>query len=130
MELDTFREGFEQVGLAIDAAGVLVVVAGIVVAVGRLLFWPAPALGPYRQFRQDLGRGILLGLEFLVAADIIRTVAVTPTVQSVLVLGLIVVIRTFLSLALQLEVEGRLPWQPASKEMAATAKDLAAREHR
>ena len=119
MELDTFREGFEQVGLAIDAAGVLVVVAGIVVAVGRLLFWPAPALGPYRQFRQDLGRGILLGLEFLVAADIIRTVAVTPTVQSVLVLGLIVVIRTFLSLALQLEVEGRLPWQPASKEMAA-----------
>jgi uncharacterized membrane protein len=130
MELDTFREGFEQVGLAIDAAGVLVVVAGIVVAVGRLLFWPAPALGPYRQFRQDLGRGILLGLEFLVAADIIRTVAVTPTVQSVLVLGLIVVIRTFLSLALQLEVEGRLPWQPASKEMAATAKELAAGEHR
>ena len=130
MELDTFREGFEQVGLAIDAAGVLVVVAGIVVAVGRLLCWPAPALGPYRQFRQDLGRGILLGLEFLVAADIIRTVAVTPTVQSVLVLGLIVVIRTFLSLALQLEVEGRLPWQPASKEMAATAKDLAAGEHR
>ncbi len=130
MELDTFREGFEQVGLAIDAAGVLVVVAGIVVAVGRLLFWPAPALGPYRQFRQDLGRGILLGLEFLVAADIIRTVAVTPTVQSVLVLGLIVVIRTFLSLALQLEVEGRLPWQPASKEMAATAKGLAAGERR
>jgi uncharacterized membrane protein len=128
--LRRIREGFEQVGLAIDAAGVLVVVAGIVVAVGRLLFWPAPALGPYRQFRQDLGRGILLGLEFLVAADIIRTVAVTPTVQSVLVLGLIVVIRTFLSLALQLEVEGRLPWQPASKEMAATAKDLAAGEHR
>jgi uncharacterized membrane protein len=130
MELDTFREGFEQVGLAIDAAGVLVVVAGIVVAVGRLLFRPAPALGPYRQFRQDLGRGILLGLEFLVAADIIRTVAVTPTVQSVLVLGLIVVIRTFLSLALQLEVEGRLPWQPASKEMAATAKEPAVGERR
>jgi uncharacterized membrane protein len=130
MELDTFREGFEQVGLAIDAAGVLVVVAGIVAAVSRLLFRPAPALGPYRQFRQDLGRGILLGLEFLVAADIIRTVAVTPTVQSVLVLGLIVVIRTFLSLALQLEVEGRLPWQPASKEMAATAKESAAGERR
>jgi uncharacterized membrane protein len=130
MELDTFREGFEQVGLAIDAAGVLVVVAGIVAAVSRLLFRPAPALGPYRQFRQDLGRGILLGLEFLVAADIIRTVAVTPTVQSVLVLGLIVVIRTFLSLALQLEVEGRLPWQPASKEMAATAKEPAVGERR
>jgi uncharacterized membrane protein len=116
MDLDSVRAGFEQVGLAIDAAGVLVVVAGIVVAVGRLLFRPAPALGAYRQFRQDLGRGILLGLEFLVAADIIRTVAVTPTLESVLVLGLIVVIRTFLSLALQMEVEGRLPWQRAKPE--------------
>jgi len=116
MNLDSVRAGFEQVGLAIDAAGVLVVVAGIVVAVGRLLFRPAPILGPYRQFRQDLGRGILLGLEFLVAADIIRTVAVTPTLESVLVLGLIVVIRTFLSLALQMEVEGRLPWQRAKPE--------------
>lgn len=114
MEIYSVREGFEQVGLAIDAAGVLVVVAGIGVAVGRYLFRPAPALGRYRQFRQDLGRGILLGLEFLVAADIIRTVAVTPTLESVLVLGLIVVIRTFLSLALQLEVEGRLPWQGKS----------------
>jgi len=116
MNLDSVRAGFEQVGLAIDAAGVLVVVAGIVVAVGRLLFRPAPILGPYRQFRQDLGRGILLGLEFLVAADIIRTVAVTPTLESVLVLGLIVVIRTFLSLALQMEVDGRLPWQRAKPE--------------
>lgn len=117
---DSFRT-FEQVGLAIDAAGVLVVVAGILVAVGRLVFRPAPVLGPYRQFRQDLGRGILLGLEFLVAADIIRTVAVTPTLESVLVLGLIVIIRTFLSLALQIEVEGRLPWQPVPKSPAPTS---------
>ena len=121
MQLDSVRAGFEQVGLAIDAAGVLVVVAGIVAAVGRLLFRPAPVLGPYRQFRQDLGRGILLGLEFLVAADIIRTVAVTPTLESVLVLGLIVVIRTFLSLALQMEVEGRLPWQQKGVEQSTAA---------
>ena len=118
--MDGFKETFtgfvESVGLVIDGAGVLVivVVAGIIVAVGRLLFRPAPALGPYRQFRQDLGRGILLGLEFLVAADIIRTVAVTPTLQSVAVLGLIVLIRTFLSMALQVEVEGRIPWQRGS----------------
>ena len=124
MNLDSVRAGFEQVGLAIDAAGVLVVVAGIVVAVGRLLFRPAPILGPYRQFRQDLGRGILLGLEFLVAADIIRTVAVTPTLESVLVLGLIVVIRTFLSLALQMEVEGRLPWQRAKPEDSAATTSV------
>lgn len=126
MGLYYFRTVFEQIGLAIDAAGVLVVVVGIVVAIGRILFRPAPLLGPYRQFRQDLGRGILLGLEFLVAADIIRTVAVTPTLQSVLVLGLIVVIRTFLSLALQLEVEGRLPWQPTSRETSATGDQVAA----
>ena len=111
MSIEMFRNVVEQVGLAIDAAGVLVVVAGIVMAVIRLLMQPSAPMGKYKQFRQDLGRGILLGLEFLVAADIIRTVAVTPTLESVLVLGLIVVIRTFLSLALQMEVEGRLPWQ-------------------
>jgi uncharacterized membrane protein len=126
LDIEFFRQAVEQVGLAIDAGGVIVVVAGIIVAVGRLLFRPAPALGPYRQFRQDLGRGILLGLEFLVAADIIRTVAVTPTLESVLVLGLIVVIRTFLSLALQMEVEGRLPWQRAA--LPAEAGGPAARE--
>jgi len=113
MNIDSFRAAVEQVGLAIDAGGVLVVVLGIVMAFVRVLR-PASQLGRYRQFRQDLGRGILLGLEFLVAADIIRTVAVTPTLESVLVLGLIVIIRTVLSLALQLEVEGRLPWQKAA----------------
>ena len=61
--------------------------------------------------RQDLGRGILLGLEILIAADIIRTVAITPTLDGVLVLGVIVLIRTFLSMALQVELEGRWPWQ-------------------
>ena len=111
MSIEMFRTVVEQVGLVIDAAGVLVVVVGIVVAAIRLLIKRSAPLGKYKQFRQDLGRGILLGLEFLVAADIIRTVAVTPTLESVLVLGLIVVIRTFLSLALQMEVEGRLPWQ-------------------
>ena len=111
MSIEMFRNVVEQVGLVIDAVGVLVVVIGIVMAAIRLLTLPSAPLGKYKQFRQDLGRGILLGLEFLVAADIIRTVAVTPTLESVLVLGLIVVIRTFLSLALQMEVEGRLPWQ-------------------
>lgn len=53
----------------------------------------------------------MLGLEFLIAGDIIRTVVVAPTLQNVLVLGLIVLIRTFVSLSLQLEIEGKLPWQ-------------------
>ncbi len=117
MSIEMFRTVVEQVGLVIDAAGVLVVVVGIVVAAIRLLTKSSAPIGKYKQFRQDLGRGILLGLEFLVAADIIRTVAVTPTLESVLVLGLIVVIRTFLSLALQMEVEGRLPWQEEKSRM-------------
>lgn len=111
MDIEVFRSGVEQVGLAIDGGGVLIIVLGILLAAWRALWRPSTALGRYRQFRQDLGRGILLGLEFLVAADIIRTVAVAPTLESVLVLGLIVLIRTFLSFALQLEVDGHLPWQ-------------------
>src|SRR5687768_10485456 len=66
----------------------------------------------YHLFRQRLGRAILLGLEILVAGDILRTVALEPTMESVTVLGLIVLIRTFLSFTLQLEIEGRWPWQP------------------
>ena len=65
----------------------------------------------YSSYRQDIGRAILLGLEFLIAGDIIRTVVVAPTIQNVLILGLIVLIRTFLSLSLQLEIEGKLPWR-------------------
>jgi uncharacterized membrane protein len=65
-------------------------------------------------FRRMLGRAILTGLELLVAADIIRTVAIDPTLESVLVLGLIVIIRTFLSFSLEVEIDGRWPWQKKS----------------
>ena len=108
----TFRQIVEVVGLGIDAVGVAAIVIGLVVAVAR---WAAPgrwgAERSFRALRQDIGRGILLGLEFLVAADIIRTVAVSPTLDNVLVLGLIILIRTFLSIALEVELEGRWPWQ-------------------
>lgn len=80
-------------------------------ATARLLFQrPNAFLDRYRVYRQDVGRAILLGLEFLITGDIIRTVVVAPTLQNVLVLGLIVIIRTLLSLSLQLEIEGKLPW--------------------
>lgn len=111
--MPTFKETVEVIGLVIDAAGVLVIVLGLLIATGRFLFGLRDARSPYQRFRQDLGRGILLGLEFLVAADIIRTVAVAPTLENVLVLGLIVLIRTFLSMALGVELEGRWPWQRA-----------------
>jgi uncharacterized membrane protein len=66
---------------------------------------------PFRHYRADVGRGILLGLEFLVAADIIATVAIEPTLQSLAVLACIVAIRTFLSLSLEVEITGRWPWK-------------------
>ena len=68
-------------------------------------------MNAYRVCRQDLGRAILLGLEFLVAGDIIRTVVVHPTLDNLIVLAIIVVIRTLLSVTLQLEFEGHWPWQ-------------------
>lgn len=70
----------------------------------------------YDRFRATLARGILLGLEFLVAADIIGTVAVEPTIDNLSVLGLIVLIRTFLSFSLEIEINGRLPWQENDKK--------------
>jgi uncharacterized membrane protein len=105
----------EGIGTAIDAIGVAVIAGGAILAVfltiGRIRQEDG---GAYEFFRRRLGRAILLGLEFLVAADIIRTVAVTPSGESVAVLGGIVLIRTFLSFSLQLEVTGAWPWQQRS----------------
>jgi uncharacterized membrane protein len=109
--MPTFKEAVDSIGLVIDGAGVLVIILGLFVATSRYAVLGFRESDGYRRFRQDLGRGILLGLEFLVAADIIRTVAVVPTLQGVLILGLIVLIRTFLSMALEVELEGRWPWQ-------------------
>ncbi|MDT5339636.1 MAG: hypothetical protein QOD90_5141 [Mycobacterium sp.] len=107
-----FIESVELVGKVIDGVGVAIIAIGAVVAggiaVGRLFRKSADT---YRFFRETLGRTILLGLEFLVAADIIRTVAVTPNAQSVAVLAGIVAIRTFLSFSLELEITGMWPWQ-------------------
>lgn len=70
----------------------------------------------YSKLRQNLGKAILLGLEILIAADIMATVVAEPTLRSVSILGLIVLIRTFLSLSLQVEIEGRFPWQKDPKK--------------
>lgn len=102
------------IGTVIDAAGVAVIVLGALIATGRFLLRQQGEAGrSFTIYRQDLGRVILLGLEFLIAGDIIRTVVVAPTLANVFVLGMIVLIRTFLSMTLQLELEGRWPWQPA-----------------
>jgi uncharacterized membrane protein len=117
--MQAFRETVEAVGFVIDGAGVLVIVLGLLIALGRFALFARKTVDPYRQLRQDIGRGMLLGLEFLVAADIIRTVAVDPTMQGVMILGLIVLVRTFLSIALQVELEGRWPWKRNQQPNAA-----------
>jgi uncharacterized membrane protein len=110
--MEHFRHIMEVVGTSVDGVGVFIVAGGMVVATVRLATRRARDTGDYYSlYRQDVGRAILLGLEFLIAGDIIRTVVVAPTLQNVVVLGLIVLIRTFLSLSLQLEIEGKLPWQ-------------------
>ncbi|WP_297186106.1 DUF1622 domain-containing protein [uncultured Porticoccus sp.] len=104
-------------GYAIEAAGVLVVMIGSVLStVNFLRGYRHQSEGvAYRVYRRQLGRSIILGLEFLIAGDIIRTVIVETSLENVAVLGLIILIRTFLSLTLHLEIEGRWPWQPEDK---------------
>lgn len=118
-----FHEIIQAAGGYMDLAGVAVMVIGAIVSLPMAMrgFQPrrlpagAEPLSVYRSYRQLLGRSILLGLELLVAADIIRTVAVTPTFESVGVLASIVLIRTFLSFSLELEITGRWPWQKQSE---------------
>ena len=112
--LETMSGWIETIGTALDLLGVVLIALGLLVSASRYVFayLGTEEIDSFRRLRQDIGRAILLGLEVLVAADIIRTVAVTPTLESVAVLAGIVAIRTFLSFSLQLEVEGRFPWQP------------------
>jgi uncharacterized membrane protein len=119
--MEYFRHIMEVVGTSVDGVGVFIVAGGMVVATLRLATRRAhDTRNYYSLYRQDVGRAILLGLEFLIAGDIIRTVVVAPTLQNVVVLGMIVLIRTFLSLSLQLEIEGKLPWQ---REVARGGQD-------
>ena len=121
----TFFELMEDIGKGLDAAGVVViVVGGIIAAIRAAIASSRRSPNVYRRFRQQFGRSILLGLELLVAADIIRTVAITPTLQSVAVLGAIVLIRTFLSFSLELEMTGRWPWQKPFPEAGPSADAL------
>lgn len=116
-DAENLRDLMEAVGLGVDVAGVVIIVVGAVIATIRAVahVWRGGD-DPYSRYRQNLGRAILLGLEFLVAGDIIRTVVVSPTLENVAALGLIVLIRTFLSIALEVELEGRFPWQRSRAE--------------
>jgi uncharacterized membrane protein len=107
-----YDDVIDKIGMAIDAAGVAVIVTGAAIA-----FATAAARRSHREsdvyqrLRQQLGQSVLLGLELLVAGDIVRTVAASPNLTSVAILAAIVLIRTFLSFSLEVEITGRWPWQ-------------------
>ncbi len=108
-----FTDIISVAGYTIEAVGVLVVIIGSCLSsvVYIRTFRELPEGIAYKTFRRQLGRSIMLGLEFLIAGDIVRTVVVADTLQNIAVLGLIILIRSFLSVTLHLEVEGRWPWQ-------------------
>ena len=104
----------EPVATALELFGVFVIVAGIVWATARFLLRDlrsGDGVRAYERYRANLGRGILLGLEILVGADIVATVTAPLTWETVGLLGLVVLIRTFLSFSLETEIEGAWPWQ-------------------
>ncbi len=106
----------EYVAILIEILAVVIIVDAIIVALGRYIIQQVIRRTPedhYHQLKVRLGKALLLGLEVLVAADIIHTVAMEITLESVIVLGLLVLIRTFLSWALVVEIEGHWPWRHA-----------------
>ena len=111
------EETMDAIARGVEVLGILTLIVGLAAALvraGLALLGGRGAEEGYRIVRTVFGRSILLGLEFLVAADIIRTVAVEPSLQNVAVLGVIVLIRTFLSFSLGVEIDGRWPWQRAA----------------
>ena len=115
---DRGLEGFDQsvrwVAVGIESIAIGIIVLGAIITT-IIFIWRVIQEGAlddcYRRFRSDFGKAVLLGLEFLIASDIVGTVAVGPTFQDLGILALLVVIRTFLSFALELEISGRWPWQ-------------------
>jgi uncharacterized membrane protein len=111
-----FEQTMDAIARGVEVLGIVTLVLGLAAALVRAALALLAGQGAedvYRVVRTVFGRSILLGLEFLVAADIIRTVAVQPSLENVAVLGLIVLIRTFLSFSLEVEIDGRWPWRRA-----------------
>lgn len=115
--MGNLRHYIELVAKIIESAGVLIIAAGSLFFIIRyLIFLVISRAKSFTELRHELGKAILLGLEVLVAADIIATVSTEPTMKSVLVLAVIVLVRTFLSFSLQVELEGKFPWQKNSSK--------------
>ena len=109
----SYEQTIADVSKGVEVAGIAVLIVGGCYALGAFAVRVVHRRSDdaFEDLRRSLGRSILLGLEILVAADIIRTIAITPTFTSVGVLGLIVVVRTFLSFSLEVELDGQWPWR-------------------
>lgn len=117
--MQTLVSWIEPAAMAIELTGVAVILIGAIASTALFLIGLRTGVHlAYVDYRKHLARSILLGLEFLVAADIIRTVAMHPTLQNVAALGLVVLIRSFLSISLEMEVSGHWPWQRTDKAQA------------
>ncbi|HEY9185771.1 MAG TPA: DUF1622 domain-containing protein [Salegentibacter sp.] len=109
---DRIKELIELTAIIIEVVGILVMIIGIFLALGRFAFKrQGTEIRSFQKIREELGRAILLGLEILIAADIIATVVYGAKIGQILNLGLIILIRTFLSFTLEVEIEGKWPWK-------------------
>lgn len=116
--IERVLDGVEYVAVAIELMAVAVITIGVFYAIVSYLIYRFgnPRIQGYeRVFRSQLGNSLLVGLEILVAADIIRTIALEPNLTNVAILGILVLVRTFLSWSLVVEIEGRWPWQSVDK---------------
>jgi uncharacterized membrane protein len=112
----TFEDAMENVVRGFEVAGVGVLIVGSVLAFARFVtdLFRRP-LEAYKGVRQSVGRAILLGLEILIIADIVQTITIDPTLESTIALGLVVLVRTFLSFSIEIELEGVVPWRRARR---------------
>lgn len=115
--MDELKHYIEYCARGVEILGIITIIAGTLMALIKFIF-AIQGVGErsYKLLRQELGKAILLGLEILVAGDIIATVVTEPTMERVIILAIIVIIRTFLSLSIQVEIEGRFPWQRLPEE--------------
>lgn len=114
--MDTIQGWIEWAARGVEVLAVAIMIVFIIVGTARWLFHSGKQIeGTYERYRVILGKSLLVGLELLVAADIIRTVALEPTLMNLAILGLLVTIRTALAWTVTVEVEGRWPWQREKK---------------
>lgn len=115
--MEEIKKLIEWAATGLEVITVVTLVAGSLIALVRFIFHLNMKVGDaYHRFKENLGKMLILSLEFLVAADIIKTIALEQTLNNVLILGLLVIIRTFLSWSTSVEIEGKWPWKAANSE--------------